>query len=285
MGWEDPDKLLKMKLGREEYLQRMLTSLVLGNLYPRWNTRNKPSVTGDSFLREFHKIAFNLELTGDLEFVDELELLSTNDDDPNGAPDYAVFTQYGIWIIELKTEAGSHRANQLPLYLRLARHSFPALKILITYLTGPMEMIESLGSNDVPFRHLHWNEIAGLILSHWGSSPFQEERLLSEALLREIQGLGSSSSDFHQISEIIRNAMLVATNVQLTGKQAGVESPIGGLQELHGLRLRIRDAMARREETKNVLPWIWRAATSGGSALTALGSEVGYEIRLSRYQD
>ena len=52
MTWEDPDVLPKMKPGREEYLQRMLTSLILGRSCPRWNTRNPPSTPGDSFLRD-----------------------------------------------------------------------------------------------------------------------------------------------------------------------------------------------------------------------------------------
>lgn len=284
MTWEDPDRLLKKKLGREEYLQRMLTSLVLGRSYPRWNTRNIPSASGDSFLRELHKQAYASELVGALEFVDELELLSGNDEDANGAPDYAVFTQSGIWIIELKTEAGSHRRDQLPLYVRLARHAYPELEISITYLTGPMARMESLYSENVPFRHFQWAEIAELISIHWGRSPFKEEQLLSAAVLREIQGLGSSASAFRKDAAVVREAIGAAAHVQLTGEQAGVESAPGGLQELHDLRLRILDALARNEESKNVRPWIWCATTSGGSALTGLGSEVGYEIRLSRYQ-
>jgi hypothetical protein len=102
MTWEDPDKLPKKKLSREEYLQRMLTSLVLGSPYPRWNTHNIPSVSGDSFLRKLHKQVYGNELVGALEFVDELELLSGNDKDPNGAPDYAVFSQSGIWSLSSK---------------------------------------------------------------------------------------------------------------------------------------------------------------------------------------
>jgi hypothetical protein len=32
-----------------------------------------------------------------------------------------------------------------------------------------------------------------------------------------------------------------------------------------------------------VMPWIWRAETSGGRPLTDLGASTGYELRLSRY--
>ena len=284
MTWEDPDTLLKMKLGREEYIQRMLTSLVLGRSYPRWNTRNIPSGCGDKFLRELHKQAFGTKLVEKLEFVDELELLSNNDEDANGAPDYAVFTKSGVWIIELKTEAGSHRSDQLPLYVRLARQSYPDLEISITYLTGPMARMESLYLEDVPFRHLHWTEITELISIHWSRSPYKEEQLLAAAILREIQGLESPAKKFQKNASVIRETIVAAAHVQLTGEQAGVEAELSGLQGLHDLRLRIRDALARNEEGKNVRPWIWCASTSGGSALTDLGAEVGYEIRLSRYQ-
>ena len=56
MPWEDPDQLLLMKLGREEYCQRMLTSLILGGPYPKWNTRNIPSESGFRFLDILHHL-------------------------------------------------------------------------------------------------------------------------------------------------------------------------------------------------------------------------------------
>lgn len=284
MTWEDPDVLLKMKLGREEYLQRMLTSLILGRSYPRWNTRNPPSTSGDSFLRDLYKKTCGDELVGQLEFVDELELLAENSEEPSGAPDYAVFTPKELWIIELKTEAGSHRKQQLPLYARLARRLHPALHVSITYLTGPMARIETHQCEDVRIRHLFWVEVADLIAGHWSRSPNNEEQLLSMAVLREIEGLDSPAQAFRKDAAVVREVLKAAVRVQLTGNQAAVEFTPGGLQELHDLRLRIRDVLTRSEGTKNVRPWIWNPTTSGGSAMTGLGSEVGYEIRLSRYQ-
>jgi hypothetical protein len=35
--------------------------------------------------------------------------------------------------------------------------------------------------------------------------------------------------------------------------------------------------------TVNLRPWTWNARENGGAALTRLGSEVDYDIRLSRY--
>ena len=283
MAWEDPETLLKMKLGREEYVQRMLTSLILGSSYPQWNTRNSPSATGESFLQALHSLTYGNNLSGPLEFIDEFELLSENEEDANGCPDYAVFSSTGLWIIELKTEAGSHRDSQLPLYARLAQFSYPEQQVSITYLTGSMPRIEFLQSVDVPFRHLYWTEIVDLIDCHWNYSQFKEEKLLAAAVIREIHSLDSPALSFRKDATAIREALNSAVQVQLTGRQAGIESEPGGLQELHDFRLRIRDALARAEETKYVRPWIWRAETSGGSALTHLGSDVGYEIRLSKY--
>jgi hypothetical protein len=42
----------KIRLGREEYCQRLLTMLILGGTCPRWNTRIAPSPSGAQFLRQ-----------------------------------------------------------------------------------------------------------------------------------------------------------------------------------------------------------------------------------------
>ena len=56
----------------------------------------------------------------------------------NQAPDWTLIFEDRIWMIELKTERGSHRANQLPHYLDLASHHYPGRSIDVTYLTGPL---------------------------------------------------------------------------------------------------------------------------------------------------
>ena len=51
MAIEDPHQLLgRLKLGREEYCQRLLTMLILDDAYPRWNTRSAASPDGLRFL-------------------------------------------------------------------------------------------------------------------------------------------------------------------------------------------------------------------------------------------
>ncbi len=74
---EDPDDLLRrLRLGREEYCQRLLTQLILGGPYPRWNTRSRPSEEGRRFLTALDELSFGApprDLT-DAVFVDELDL-------------------------------------------------------------------------------------------------------------------------------------------------------------------------------------------------------------------
>ena len=74
MNWEDPDKLLRFKFGREEYCQRMLTSLILAAPYPKWNSRIVPSDRGQAFLRQLYESAYDDELRGSFEFIDEINL-------------------------------------------------------------------------------------------------------------------------------------------------------------------------------------------------------------------
>ena len=284
MRWEDPDALLTMKLSREEYCQRMLTSLILGQPYPKWNTFNEPSLKGTTFLQRLHRKSYGIILDGSLNFVDEFDLPPINREGSGGAPDYAILTPATLWIIELKTESGSHRKKQLPYYARLAAYHYPNHNIEFLYLTGPMERQNEIQDADFPFRHLFWSEVIELIDQTWANSQNEPERLLSLALNREISNLEASSNLFRENARVIRDAIITAKYVQKTGNQAGIEATSGGIEEMNMLRVRIRDALVRKKDLKNVRPWIWKDSTSGGSPLTNLGKGVGYELRLSRYK-
>lgn len=76
MSYEDPHLLLgRLALGREEYCQRLLTMLVLGGDYPRWNTRSTPTEQGVAFLQALDELSFGTSrCTEPVVFVDELEL-------------------------------------------------------------------------------------------------------------------------------------------------------------------------------------------------------------------
>ena len=49
-------------------------------------------------------------------------------------------------------------------------------------------------------------------------------------------------------------------------------------------RLRRRLQLAAWTAFVAVLPWVWRAESSGGRAKTEAGEETGFELRLSRYE-
>ena len=76
MAVEDPIDLLgRLRLGREEYCQRLLTMLILGGAYPRWNTRNRPSPRGAAFLADLYAAAYPGQVPAEVEvFVDEFDL-------------------------------------------------------------------------------------------------------------------------------------------------------------------------------------------------------------------
>lgn len=265
MPWEDPDVLLVKKLGREEYCQRMLTSLILGAPYPRWNTAQKPSTSGEIFLNELHRKAYGVTLDAPMTFIDEFELLSVDGKDPSGFPDYAVLTPTRLWVIELKTEQGSHRRDQLPLYALLATHHYPAHQIEITYITGQMPRETSVPVATASFCHFYWSEVVGLINQTWDNSANKPEQILAAAISREINNLHIPAIQFRSTAKLIREAITLSMVVQTTGKQVGIEVNPDGLEVLHDLRKRIRDVLAR-SECSNVIPRNWNASSSGGSA-------------------
>ena len=284
MTYEDPDKLLIKKLGREEYCQRMLTSLILGGRYPQWNTRNIPSDKGASFLRSLYELAYDDYLKGPLEFVDEYELQAESSDEKGGAPDYVVIWPGHLWIIELKTEASSHRKDQLPMYLRLARHHHPTRRIEILYLTSEMHREKSVGAEDDKFVHLFWSEVSPLIGKIWAQSDEKPERILETALQRELSKLDAPTKTFRDTAKVVRRAIELSLEVQKSGEQCAIEVSASGLDEIIDLRVRIREALQRLEGAENVKPWVWYEKSSGGKPLTELGRDVGCELRLSRYK-
>src|SRR4051812_7794382 len=89
---ENPESLLaRLKLGREEYCQRLLTSLIVGGPYPKWNSRSRPSAAGRAFLANLYRLSFGQDPAEDIEiFVDEFDLPQRSDDEPGCAPDWTV---------------------------------------------------------------------------------------------------------------------------------------------------------------------------------------------------
>jgi hypothetical protein len=75
--------------------------------------------------------------------------------------------------------------------------------------------------------------------------------------------------------------------VQRDGQQRAGEVAMTDPEDLELLRIELRDRLRMGPnvdgtEVTHVMPWLWRAETSGGRALTELGATTGYELRLSR---
>ena len=99
--WESPTALWRrLKLGREEYLQRLVTTLILDGVAPPWNMPHAPGDAGRRFLGLLDEAAHgshggrHLEGTAEV-FVDEylLPKLEPGHDVEFTTPDVV----HGVW--------------------------------------------------------------------------------------------------------------------------------------------------------------------------------------------
>jgi hypothetical protein len=302
--YEDPDALRgRLRLGREEYCQRLLTSLIVGGPYPRWNSRSAPSPHGARYLQLLDDAAFGNSRRVAPIFVDELDLPSRREEEKGCAPDQAAIWPDRLWMIELKTERGSHRRGQLTSYFVLGRHHFPSTAVDLLYLTPPMEIEQPDVPDGSRFAHLNWYDVRPLIDAVWGASPDELERRIADRLMIEIDGLTVPASRWRAAlgttrapepaaaveqeqpaaTDPVDAALSLAREVEADRKQKAVEHRTSGVDEMLELRLKVRDALATPgSPAPHVRPWIWRWA-SAGQPLTAAGRETGYELRLSYY--
>lgn len=297
MEFETPETLLgRLKLGREETIQRLLTSLILRGPYPRWNTRARPSSQGLEFLRAVYDLSIGAPWPGDdCTFVDEYELAPRHDAEKGGAPDWVVLWPDRIWIIELKTEKGSHRPAQVPSYFVLGRHHHPDCAVDLTYLTGPMDAPFATTEEWERYAHLTWAGVAPIIETVWTEPTDPGEREVVAGVLGCIEHLHLRPSEWRELittavppaepattplDESLRLAALTAQD----GEQRALDRYVGGLDELLALRLATRDTIAASSDDalRHVVPWLWRIESTG-APLTSAGAESGHELRFSRY--
>lgn len=320
MEFETPAALLgRLKLGREEALQRLLTCLILHGPYPRWNSRNSLSPAGESFLAALYERHFGPWPGASPLFVDEFEMLPERDDERGGAPDYALLWEDRIWIIELKSERGSHRADQIPSYFRLAHHHFPAAAVDLLYLTPPMSAPYEPDTPWARYAHATWGEVADLIRQTWPAGSVPGQQAVIDGLLDSIATLDLTPPEWRArllgqavadaaptaaapmtvegavelikaprsttLTEALEQALAAAELTASDGKQRGIEYAADSYEALLELRLLVRDALAavpRGSPMRHVEVWRWRLE-SLGQPLTRVGREHGVELRLSRH--
>jgi hypothetical protein len=300
MLYEDPSDLLRrLRLGREEFCQRLVTTLILGGTYPRWNTRSTPTTEGKTFLRLFDELSFGEATPPDADvFVDELELRPRVESEQGGAPDWAVVWPHRLWLIELKTERASHRPHQLPYYFELGSHHFPGRPVDITYLTGPLSKPAPSTKDGQRYTHLTWDQVVPLVAEVWGGSNDAAVVRLVDALNEATAALDQRWSDWRtafvsapvgeQVWPTPDDLMpLIAATAQ-DGEQRALGAQVGSLEDLQALRLEARELIRESSPDsglRRVMPWIWSGKeTTTGEALTSAGAQTGFELRFSRYQ-
>jgi hypothetical protein len=292
MELETPEALLaRLKLGREEYCQRLLTMLILDAPYPPWNTSHRPSTLGQAFLADLDGLSFGEhERMTPATFVDELELPARHQDESGGWPDYGVVWEDRLWIIELKTEAASHRPGQLEHYLDLAAHHYPSHHIDVTYLTPPMRHEVTAAPADTHVTHLTWPDVLPLIAKHWaGGTAWQQSaaRTLDDVLSRTGTSWTQAKPDHSALNEAIAIGADIARLTADDGQQRAVDVHASGIEPLHMWRRRLDEVITSSppgDPLRQVRPWVWSVQTSGGVPLTPSGDASGYELRLSRYR-
>lgn len=326
--WERPEVLWRrLKLGREEYLQRLVTTLIVGGDPPPWNTPRTPSEQGRRFLQLLddlaHDVGSDQGTKPEFElFVDEYLLPKLDEPAANGWPDWAVLWQDRVWVIELKTEAASHRDDQLPYYLLLAAAAHPGSRVDLTYITGALSKPAPALLTGQRYGHLIWDQVLTLIEAVWASDERPEVAAYVAMVRTVIENLsilrpseqrdrvlglypgssstlpppgiasvagasgesGRGSGPLMGMRSAADELLEIARSTAADGRQRGVgASNPTELETLRDVaRARIGE-LPTDDTTRFVLPWLWMAGRTGGSALTPEGEEFGYELRFSRY--
>lgn len=269
------------------------------------------------FLRGLDELSFGAAADDPHVFVDELLLPARSEDDRGGSPDQAVLWPQRVWLIELKTEPGSHRADQLPMYYELAHHHFPGTRVDVTYLTPAMPIPAPATVEPDRYAHVSWDQVAPLVERGWGRSADELESRVAAVLLRAIEQMSVPAPGWRDrlvdptvpvppgtpsahptggppappgdardsVALALVHGWDTALQVAEDGRQRVAACPSGSLDDLLALRQQLRDRIRAEgvAAVRHVRPWLWNQATSGGEALSDEGRVRGFEVRLSRY--
>ena len=299
MTYEDPAGYLRRtNPGREGFCQILTTTLLVGGTYPKWGTHNALTDPGVVFFRALDQLSFGTTGWATTPvFIDEITMPKRHDDELSASPDWTLVFEDRIWMIELKTERASHRATQLPHYLDMAAHHYPGRAIDVTYLTGPLTKPAPRLQQGQRYAHLTWEEVLPLYRVAWGGTDDTRVRRYVDVVR---DALGALSTPWNEWRTTFTGTRIPATTtpdpisaaLQLMDAtatdhaQRALDHPAQGAQELHNLRLELRDlirAEPARSPRRHVLPWVW-SPDSTGVPLTESGHEHGLELRFSYYQ-
>ncbi len=134
------------------------------------------------------------------------------------------------WIIELKTEAGSHRDDQLPYYLVLAAAAHPGYQVDLTYITGPLNKRPPEISDGQRYSHLTWAQVLPLIESVWGTDHRPQVTAYVDTARTVIDNL-SNLRPSEQREEILRP---IQTSKQQPSAPEGQAEPTEATRETSG---------------------------------------------------
>jgi hypothetical protein len=249
-------------------------------------------------------------------FVDEIDFPARQPDEKGCAPDYSVFVAGRCWIIELKTEGGSHKPRQVPDYFDRAHHYHPDLRVDVTYLTAGLRApFHPATRSWERYVHLEWPNVADLIRDAWSDADDECVVAVMRTLLEGITNLSEPPREWwarlgsqlepavlldltpardasapeptavDDPSDALAEGLALARVTGVDGRQRAIGLEAGGLEALHELRLVLRRVLQARPTepgVASVQPWLWSDATSGGKPMTAAGRRTGYEVRLSR---
>jgi hypothetical protein len=246
-----------------------------------------------------------------VEFIDEYLLPKLEEGAANGWPDWAVLSDKRVWVIELKTEAGSHRADQLPYYLRLAAAAHPACNLDLTYITGPLTKPAPALLEGQRYSHVTWQEVLPIVDSAWGEDERPEVGAYVEMVAKIVSNLsllkpteqrqmvlGLPPSEPNAVTtawpvpERTTDRTTAEPQVLLDLARAtaldGLQRAIGAqnpesLEALRDQALAEIGSLPADDATRFVLPWFWQGGRTDGHALTPEGEEFGLELRFSRY--
>ncbi|KQV19271.1 hypothetical protein ASE03_00510 [Kitasatospora sp. Root187] len=305
----------EVREGREAVVQRALSSLMLGHEPRRWNEADTPTARGRRFVALLDAAAFGEVRPGPVRLVDEFELPSRDGAERAGWPDFALLWDDRILLIELKAEPGSHSPGQCERYLSLARHHHPGRQVDLLYVTPTMAVKALSGAPEgCHYVHTTWAAVLPHIAEAWAGTEARAESELAtflgdylprldrpraqRASSSPADGNGREAATSPGSSEqvkppgmptVLRTLLETAALVQSDRRQRGVDLLDQDPESLEAVRIQGRDLLRTGPvhdgiAITHVQPWIWRAVTSTGEALTESGRATGYELRLSPYR-